>query len=262
MKFITFQPHNWKTSERYNGYHDIYWDELKFNPVWCIPAESLKQAFVNGLLTIPITPERTIFFDCKNYHMIKKIDHYKFIKDEIGNTGRSALLSNIELKEYLKENNLHTNVNKFLFDVAPYDFEYMVNPKDINIISETNISSIINDKFSSPKYKKTMNNVLKQEIEKTKIEFSRRTDLLFWETESRCVRNAIAYLQWRWYIQDNDFFIDDYKRVIGMKKTEKNVSTNNINTHKLDNLLSQFSNNVSKKNFENIIDYLETHMYV
>ena len=46
-----------------------------------------------------------------------------------------------------------------------------------------------------------------------------------------------------------------------MKKTDKDVSTNNINTHKLDNLLNQFNNNVSKQDFENIIDYLETYMY-
>lgn len=62
MRFVTFQPYDWRTTERYKGYKDIYWDILQFNPIWCIPAESLEQAFINSLITYPVTPEQAIFY--------------------------------------------------------------------------------------------------------------------------------------------------------------------------------------------------------
>ena len=159
MRFVTFQPCDWKTSKRKEEWHDIYWDTLGFDPVWCIPAESLEQALVNGLLTCPTTPERAIFFKTNDFYMIPKIEHYNYVIEK--NEEKSVLLSSKELKDFLQTDNSRENVATFLLKKAPYQFEYLVSPDAMNIKAEIDI-----DKRLSETIFDDSNCVCKQEAEK------------------------------------------------------------------------------------------------
>ena len=263
MRFVTFQPYDWKTSKRKDGWHDIYWDKLGFDPVWCIPAESLEQALVNGLLAYPVTPEQAIFFKANDFYMVPKLEHCNYLVTKKPDN-RSVLLSSEGLKEYLKMNNAHVGVSKFLSEMSPYKFEYLVSPDAMNITAEIDIDKCMQETLFNEEYcdcRKEAEGCIAQQTEKAKTEF-RTTPQPDWFTEERCIRNAVAKLKWGWYVQDNDFFIDDYKKIFGMRNGDADVTTEKINLYHLDSLVNLFNMVPSEENLNAVIDYLDSVMYV
>lgn len=262
MRFVTFQPYDWKTSKRKEGWHDIYWDKLGLDPVWCIPAESLEQALVNGLLAYPVTPEKAVFFKANDFYMVPKLEHYNYLVTEKP-CDRGALFSSKELKEYLKTNK-HMSIPTFLSEVTPYEFEYLVSPDAMNITAEIDIDKCMQETLFNEEYcdcRKEAEGYIAQQTGKAKTEF-RTTPQPDWFTEERCIRNAVAKLKWGWYVQDNDFFIDDYKKIFGMRNGDADVTTEKINLQHLDSLVNLFNMVPSEENLNAVIDYLDSVMYV
>lgn len=253
MKFITFQPYDWNTTTKYDTWHDIYWEELGFDPVWCFPAESLKQAVINGVLTCPTTPEKVIFFKTNDFYMVSKVDHYNYLlfKDK---DKRSVLLSKLGLKTWLANENVHVSITSFLSDYSPYQFEYLINPQSMDIIAEIDIHNILdkNGFYEEPKV-----NLILNECEKDAKADFKSDEQPFWLTEKRYIRNSISNLKWQWYIKDNDFFISDYKRIFGMKNTDKDITMYNIDCEILDNLIYDFSEQPSEEKLKNVINYIK-----
>lgn len=261
MRFVTFQPYDWETSKRKEEWHDIYWDMLGFDPVWCIPAESLEQALINGLLTCPTTPEKAIFFKTNNFHIIPKIEHYNYLVTDKPDNG-SDLLSCKKLKSYLEKRNNNEDVLTFLSKTAPYQFEYLVLPDTMNIKAEIDIDKRLQEAIfdNNCDCKQEAEKIIEQQIKNAKMYFH-STQQPDWFTEERCVRNDVANLKWKWYVQDNDFFINDYKKVFGMCNEDRDVTIKKINPHNLDRLVDLLNKFPSEKNFYTVIKYLKTVMY-
>lgn len=260
MKFITFQPNDWRKAKRTENWTDIYWEELGYNPVWCIPAESLMQAYVNGLLACPTTPEKAIFFKADNFRMISKEQHYRYL-DIKKKEERSVLLSSIEFRDFLREKNCKKSVRSILLEAAPYKYEYLVHPEKMNIIAEVNIEECINKNFSSPEAIAECKNVINSKIETARAEFSENNQP-DWLTEERTVRNAVANIRWRWYLEDNDFFIDDYKKYFGNRLEDPNITTAKLDPDMLDDLISKFDEAPSDKSMKALLDYLDLVMFI
>ena len=257
MRFVTFQPYDWRTTERYKGYKDIYWDILQFNPTWCIPAESLEQAFINSLITYPVTPEQAIFFKTNKFSIISKVEHYKFLSND---SDRAILLTKGKLQQILKDKSIHKSVSKYLTEIHPYEFEYLVNPNEIEIVTEIDISHVVSQNFNNGLINNKINKLLDEQAHKAKMEFQ-KMQYNDWHTEERYIRNEIAKTKWYWYIQDNDFFIKDYKKIFGLKNGDHNVTTQNVNSIILDSLVADLDFDASEKKLKEIIDYLKNVIY-
>lgn len=148
--------------------------------------------------------------------------------------------------------------------MSPYKYEYLVSPDAMNITDEIDIGERIHETVlneDTGDVFKEASHYIELQTEKAKIEFQENTQP-DWFTEERCIRNTVAKLKWRWYVQDNDFFIDDYKKVFGIRNGDVAVTTEKIDSCHLDELVDDLNDFPSDENLNAVTDYLEAVTYV
>jgi hypothetical protein len=253
MLFVSFQPYDWRTAVRLkDGWHipQIYEEELGFNPMYCISAEQLDVALINACLIEPCTPEVAVFFKTNEFWMVERIEHYKWLKTK----GRAPFIFS---REGLKARGLLGSVADFLTEYKPFDFEYLVNRDTIKVIKEIDIKAMVETEFGD---KKALQDGLEAWLKVSRESYRPEIWAPNGVTKERYFRNEEAWYYFSTYIR-NDFFVRDYKRIVGMKNQEEEVIADNAGDMRINDLKNEFDEHPSQENLDAYIEYMESIIY-
>lgn len=258
MYFVSFQPHDWRIAVKKPEYRELYSDVTGWNGMYCIPAERLDVALVNACGICPTTPELCLWFKTNDWYAIPKIEHYQYLDDG----PVPVCCSRAGLVRAHRKAGRTDRFEDMMTQVTPYDFEFLVDRDSIEPFYVTDIKARMLEvctKTDKPGDADVRADVIGSNV-RVWTERYRESDSI-WMTEERAPRDAEAVAWFQWYAVYNDYFIKDYKRVIGMKPGERDVSTAGVHPSKYDKLRAAFDKYPSKKTFTAFVKYMESVIY-
>ena len=123
MRFLTFQPYDWRTSTQKRAIFDY----LGFDAVYCINADHMDTAFINTCLMTPTIPEVAMYFDADEFYLIDKAEQEKStMSAEVINIGVASAEC---YREVAAEYNM--KLANYIEKYHPYQFEYLIDKKAI-----------------------------------------------------------------------------------------------------------------------------------
>lgn len=256
MWFVSFQPYDWRTSSK--GVTELYTNKLGFNPMYCISCERLDVAYINSALIIANTPEIAVFFKTNDFYMVDRIAHGQSLNNH--DLPIPSILSRKGLKDYLKSKG-ETNIPipDFLASTMPFKFEFLVNRDDIDVVAEIDIRSRLAEypEFENDEIKEGLR--LKAECELSS--YDENYGNCKYMTKERLIRNSNAQMRREWYATINDLFIEDYRKIIGLKPSDKNITTEALQEDKVWDVIDDYNENPTQETLDKAVQYFESKIY-
>lgn len=257
MYFVSFQPYDWRTAVRSPDYKEMYYGELGFNPMYCIPAERLDIAAISAILIVPVTPEVAVFFKTNDWWCVHKVSHYR----ALGGGPLPIVFSRGDLSALYMQGGHRGRFEDFLMGAMPYNFEFMVNRDSVVPFAEVDIKTVASKSLLSEGFtEEHLRGVIAQSLESWEETYANKHDPFM--TSDRVARNCEASCWWQWYCVENDMFIKDYKRSIGVRPGDRNVSMARVDSAERDSLNILLNDDPSDENLAKFVQYLESCAYV
>lgn len=231
--FVTYQPFDFENMKRSEEWKDTYANQLGYNPVYAVNAETLLSAQVESLLAQPTIPEQAIFFKTKDFRFISTTEHVRYLealaedKEISFDRGNFSLVMSPE-----KMRKIWPNINPldiFRDDSSIGKHEFLINPSDMKIIESVNIKQTFMNALNSEELSEA-DDIIKQ-CTTAAIESYQDVSLKY-TSEEMWIRGKVAKQWFDWYVT-NDCFMKDYKRIIGMRDGDKDISIDNLNQHRV-----------------------------
>ena len=254
MIFCSFQPYDWRTAIKPGLTCDMYENELGFRPMYAFPAEYLDIAVINGAFVHPTTPEMLVIFKTNNFCMLYRDEHILYLNDK--KSEYPILLPSWYMRDK------YGNAAQHISDEMSFDFEFLVNREEIKILKEIDIIERVNKAMADENVDEKLKKTIIDECVNDTLNFIDFTKAKPWITKDRIVRNATANQYFLWYIVSNDLFIEDYKKYIGQRESEFNITMNNIKPKKFLKLKNRYDENPTRDNFDEYVKYMQSNIYV
>lgn len=253
MHFVSFQPKDWREPLIRINRDAAYADQIGFNPMYCNMAENATIAVINACLCRPTTPEVALFFKTRDWYSIDRIEHCQALKD--GSKRRPICFPRDRCAELFREHGTVDKISfeRFIEEMLPYRFEYLVDPSKIEPIAEIDIRSRFDD---DAEFLERVSKMVQGYIDRRKESYEGRDEKMG-QTPERAVRDGAAEAWWNWYCMDNDMFIQDYNKIFGSKIGEDVLSMKRVDMNKFDKLVGKFGADPSKKTLDAYVAYME-----
>ncbi len=218
MRFLTFQPYDWRTSTQ----RRVIFDYLGFEALYCINADHMDTAFINACLVTPTIPELAIYFEADEFYLIDKVEQEKSTMSlEPVSIGVASAES---YREVAAEYNM--NLGNYIERYHPYQFEYLINKDSVTDELVIDVcDSVLNSlDWSDDRLLKEVNTSV-TDYQFRFLEYRKEKPGNFKNvSDSVLLRSAAAYKYFELYRNGNGLFFRDYKANFKIRKKQQSIS--------------------------------------
>ncbi len=218
MRFLTFQPYDWRESTKKRAIFDY----LGFDAVYCVNADHMDTAFINACLVTPTIPEVALYFETDDFYLIDKAEQEKStMASEPVNIGVASAES---YREVAADYNM--SLSNYIEKYHPYKFEYLIDKSSIKgeLVIDVCDSVLNSLDWSDDKLLKEVNSSV-TDYQFRFLDFRKEKPGNFRNmSDAVLLRSAAAYKYFELYRNGNGLFFRDFKENFKIRKKQQSIS--------------------------------------
>lgn len=257
MRFLTFQPYDWKKTTQKRAIYDY----LGIDAVYCINADQMDTAFINTCLVTPTIPELAVYFETDDFYLIDKVEQEKSTMSsdpmDIG------VASSESYREIASEYEM--SLSDYLEKYYPYKFEYVIDKKLIkNELTIDVCDAVLNGlDWSDEKKLKEVNKSV-QEYQIRFWNFRKEKPRNFKNiSDAVLLRSSAAYKYFDMYRNGSGLFFKDFKSHFEISDKQQWISDKSLREHNKEylGLLEAYFRNPGSRTLSCFCSFVKERIY-